>query len=77
MTESEREEPELQYINVNLKRVVVEKKLAVRAVGCVINRFSLLFYFLIWVLPPVPAGLLPTLRTGTLDTGILVRGASL
>ncbi len=66
--------------NMNLKKgghVVIFEKVAVKAIFCIVNAFSHLFYFLTWVLTPAAAGLLPTLRTGTFETGILVRGGSL
>lgn len=64
---------------MNLKKGghVVELEKKVQTIICILDWFSPLLYFLMWVLLPATAGLLPALRTGTLDTGILVRCGSL
>lgn len=56
---------------------IFERKDIVKAIACFDNGLGPYFYFLIWEVPDTAAGLLPALRTGTFETGILVRGGSL
>lgn len=55
----------------------IRKKDVVKAKARSDNGLDPFFYFLIWEVPDTAAGLLPALRTGTFETGILVRGGSL
>lgn len=72
---TDRDKPRIYSIERGFKKGGIGKKSC--SLSRDLYRFSPVLYFLIGALPPVAAGLLPALRTGTLETGILVRGGSL